>query len=311
MNRLDIVKKGKTAVTAGEGRFVYGFTDFPQMTVILEYNLPIGASSNKGLANIFAWTAQWRGLKTFLTDTKAAVRGTQPDQTVNAPLAFRDTAGYLQALENVTDLWANRTAQKHAGGTQAAISQIRTNEVLSSPWELREIIRARDPSGVPTLILSTVKNNPDQSFKSGGNGLTAWLEANVVCTNANDRNSCSYNTANGQMPEKITNGSATVNLLGTSAPTNFSWFDRSPNAKHRFLALNTCSGCHTTETGTGFVHTNTISGAPSAFLQADLATRLRNFKNLVCLSAASTGGLDLTDGDNLSGLRVGVSGATH
>jgi hypothetical protein len=313
VNRLDIVKKGKTGVTAGEGRFVYGFNGGP-MTVILEYDLAIGTASNKGIANINAWTKKWQALKTFLADTNTAVAGVQPNQSSTAVLKFSSAANqaaYLAALEGITELWANRTAQKRTGGTQAAISQIRTNEILTSPWELREIIRDRDAAGKARFTLTTVKNNPDQSFSGGGKGLAAWINANVVCKVASNKNTCSFNTANGEMPASIPGASAPVPLLGAAAPESFVWFQSSTKVKERFVALNTCSGCHTDETGTRFTHVDPTSGFASTFMTAtDLPRRLSNFKNLVCLAAATTGELNLDEQD-LSEFRMDTSSFTH
>jgi hypothetical protein len=312
VNRLDIVKKGKTAVTAGEGRFVYGFTGGGPMTVILEYDLPIAAASNRGMINILAWVRKWQNLKTFLTDTNTAVTGTQPNQAVGAALSFRDKPGYLAALEQVTEMWANRAAQKRTGGTQAAISQIRTNEILSSPWELREIVRNRTAAGKAALGLTTVKNNPASSFINGGNGLTAWINANVTCSVATNKNSCSYITADGMLPATIPNGAATVRLLNASSPEDVTWFSGSTVVKQRFVALNTCSGCHTGETGTAFVHVDPSNAAPSQFLKIDLARRLKSFKNLVCLDAAALVNLNLAEAEeDTSSLRIDTSNFTH
>lgn len=312
VNRLDLVKKGQTDVTAGEGRFVYGFTGVGAMTVIFEYDLAIGTASNKGMATILDWARKWQGLKSFLQDTDAAVAGTQPNQTIGAALAFRDKAGYLSALEGITELWASRSAQHRTGGTQASIAQIRTNEILSSPWELRELIRWRNSAGKASLALTTVKNNPDKSFANGGNGLASWLASNVTCSNAADKNTCSYNTPNAQLPARIAKGNKTVGLLGATALEDFTWFPRSTDVKQRFAALNTCSGCHTGETNTAFVHVDSFTGAPSTFLENDLVARLRSFKNLVCLATAGSDGLNLADAPaNIEALRIDTSRRTH
>ncbi len=313
LNRLDIVKKGQTAVTAGEGRFVYGFTGGGPMTVILEYDLPIGTASNKNMASATAWATRWQGLKAFLADTNTSVGGVQPNQSVSAQPTFANTAGYLNALEAITDLWANRNAQKRSGGTQAAISQIRTNEILGPNWELREIVRTRSAAGAPVLTLTTVKNNPDDSLNNNAT-LKTWLNANVTCKVATDKNTCSYNTANAQIPATIPNGATPLKVLGVESPEPFSWFASSQNdTKLRFFAIQTCNGCHTNETNTKFVHVSEFNGAPSQFLLADLNPRLKNFKNLVCLAAANKNALNLTvDGeDALNELRVDLSPWTH
>jgi hypothetical protein len=294
MNRMDIVKKGQDAVNAGEGRFIFGFTGGLPMTVIFEYDLPIGSLSNKSMASRAQWAKRWHNLKTFLTDTDAAKPGVQPDQRVGAALKFSNKADYLNALQGITELFANRTAQTRTGGTQAAISQIRTNEFISSPWELREIVRNRNSAGKANLVLTTVKNNPDTKFRSGTRGFSAWVNSNVECSVATDLNSCRYKTGNGQLPAVF---ASTVNqrepLLAASAPVSFEWFSGSTNVKQRFVALNTCSGCHQSETGTSFLHVSE-TGVASVFLKSELAKRLVNFKNQVCLAVGSTSDLNLT-----------------
>lgn len=315
MNRLDIVKKGSTGVTAGEGRFVFGFTGPSPMTVILEYDLPIGVASNNGITSALIWAKRFQSLKNFLQDTNTVLRGVQPNQAINAPLAFTNKAGYLTALEGITEMWANRRAQKRTASvkTQSAISQIRTNEFISFPWELREISRGRSAQDLPILALTTVKNNPDQSFANGKGIFASWLESNITCRVAGDKNSCAYTTANASLPAALPDG---MKLLGAAAPVDFQWAPNSTNIKHRFTALNTCSGCHQSETGTSFLHIDIASRQPSAFMRADLARRLKGFKNLVCLAAVSTGELNLAgEAENaastLENLRIETSSMTH
>ncbi len=313
VNRLDIAKKGKTGVTGGEGRFVYGFTGGGPMTVIFEYDLAIGTASNKGVASALDWAKKWQGLKAFIADTNTGVAGIQPDQAVNKQPVFTDAPSYLAALEAITELWANRSAQKRTGGTEASISQIRTNEILDNDWELREIVRTRSAQNLPVLTLTTVKNNPDQGLNNNAT-LKTWLGANVVCAVATDIKTCSYNTANAQIPATIPKGTATMAVLGAEAPEpfGFRWFQSSTVVKERFFALQTCNGCHTAETGTSFTHVSPSNGAPSAFLLGDLTPRLKNFKNLVCLGAANAGALNLSESeDDLNALRVDVSPWTH
>ena len=311
-NRLDIVKKGQTSVTAGEGRFIYGFTGAGQMTVILEYNLPIGTASNKGMTSATAWASRWQALKTFLVDTNTTIPGVQPNPSTNTQPNFANVAGYLTALEGLTELWANRTAQKFTTGTQAAISQIRTNEFLSSPWQLREVVRTRNTAGASVLTLTTVKNNPDQTLNNNAT-LKTWLTANVLCRVATDKNTCAFNTANGQIPATIPVGTKTQSVLGVQSNAPFSWFSGQADTKLRFFALQSCNGCHTNETGTGFTHVSTTNGAPSAFLLNDMVARVSNFKNLVCLGAANTSNLNLAPAneDDLNLLRINISNSTH
>lgn len=174
------------------------------------------------------------------------------------------------------------------------------------------MVRTRSSIGKAAFTLTTVKNTPDKSFASGGSGFATWLNANVSCTNAADMNTCSYQTADAQLSARIVNGTKTVSLLGATSPVDFDWFPGSTNVKQRFAALNTCSGCHMGETGTGFLHVDSFSGDPSAFLAQELVSRLRSFKNLVCLATATTSGLNLSNSSaNFEDLRIETSRWTH
>jgi hypothetical protein len=287
-NRLDIVKKDQTSRSGGEGRFVFGYTGFRPLTVIFEYNLPIGAASNKAMT-LNTWAQEWHGLKRFLKDTDTSKSGVQPDPET---LQFRDKNGYLAALEALTKKTAVRDAQKRdAALTAAAISQVRTNEFIESPWELREMSRVRPASGGIQLQLTTVKDNPDiNNFASSGSQHDAfkkWISSNVTCTGSNP-NSCKYTTPSGGLPEAILVVGKQVPLIGASAPNNFGdWDSGFTSTKEKFMAGNTCSGCHGSKTDTFFVHIDNISGAPSQFLIDDLVRRVKNLKNLICRAAVA------------------------
>ncbi len=323
VNRLDLVKKTTTgaidATTAGEGRFVYGFTGSSPMTVIFEYNLPRGDLSPIPWfqAN---WTNEWHKLKNFLTDTNAAVAGVQPNASLTTQPTFTNLAGYLTQLELITEKFANRTAQKRsitAVKTQAAIAQIRTNEFIMSPWEIREIVRTRNASQEAILANATVKNTPavNQVVIAGTPAvnvrndvdLGAWVDANVTCTSATNLASCNFRAVSGMMPASFAQNGKTFRLGPTSLEDFSSWFPGSTQIKRRFMALQTCDGCHQSETGVRFTHSSPSNGNPSSFLTAttnvggsgltiepDLQRRSNNMKNLVCLAAATTTSLNLT-----------------
>lgn len=307
VNRIDVVKPSKSDGTAGEGRFLFGFdgttSPFFGMTVIFEYDLPIGRASGKGVRDISDWAQRWQSLKDFLVDTNEGNPGVQPDQTIGATLNFRDKEGYLQALEDVTELFASRSAQQRENGkTQAAIAQIRSNETLTPTWNLRESIRDRDDEDRARLSLVTVTNTPDfSSFRNGEKGFNEWIEAHVVCSGS-ERESCRYDTPDAQLPLTIPSDSGEIPLLTGSIDSSnrpdIRWFASGfapdPNVKKRFVALNTCNGCHTLETNASFVHVDPKTGQPSFFLKKDLALRLVSFKNLICLAATSQNSLNLT-----------------
>ena len=309
-NRLDIVKKGQAAVNAGEGRFIFAFTGNGGTAMfILEYDLPIGAASAQG-ATLATWVNGWQNLKNHLKDTNASRAGVQPSEALGA-LQFPSTqskANYLAALQALTDKFASRKAQNNGTATQAAISQVRTNEFLQGPWELRELARVRQGATV-ALKLTTVKNNPNTTFRSGQNGFSNWINANVTCpTGATNVAACSFNTADGLLPATFAGASGTTALLAASSINDSgSWFVGKTDLKHRFVALNTCSGCHQTETNTSFVQINQ-SGNPAQFLKDDVVRRALNLKNLVCQVATSTSDLNLTE---VAGERLGTSNMVH
>jgi hypothetical protein len=309
MNRLDLVKKGQAAVNAGEGRFVFSFTGSATAMFILEYDLPIGAASANG-ATLASWVTGWQGLKNFLKDTDANRAGVQPNEALGA-LQFSSTQSkvkYLAALQVLTDKFTSRAAQKNGTATQAAISQVRTNEFIQGPWELREFARVRQGASV-ALKLTTVKNNPNTTFRSGQNGFSNWITANVTCpTGAGSPAACSFNTVDGGLPASFKGTSGPAALLGASSINDGgAWFAGKTDFKHRFVALNTCSGCHLTETRTSFVQIGP-SGAPARFLKDDVVRRALNLKNLVCQVATSNGELSLTEGDLE---RLGTSSMVH
>ena len=320
VNRMDIVKRTSTgavdSTTAGEGRLVYGFTGGQAMTVIFEYNLPVGTLGPINGTTQAIWTALWRDLKNHLSDTNNSRPGVQPNQSLTSQPIFSNQASYLNALEGITNRFVRRTSQKRAAtssATQAAIAQIRTNEFLQSPWELREIVRSRDPASKAVLRSTTTKNSLGTGAGVTGSGvvtrddvdLGAWIDGNVTCSNPLNISSCRFGALNHQMPISFSQNGKFFKS-GPSSEADFGrWFSSdSTNIKRRFFALESCDGCHSSETNVFFTHTSPFNGDPSAFLtnpstigafrvEADLARRLRNFKNLVCLAAPTASGLNL------------------
>lgn len=341
VNRMDIVKRTSSgavdSTTAGEGRLVFGFTGSSSMTVIFEYNLPVGTVSPTGGITQASWTVLWRDLKNHLSDTNNSRSGVQPDQSLTSQPIFSNQASYLNALEGITNRFVRRTSQKRAAtgtATQAAIAQIRTNEFLGSPWELREIVRVRNSLSKAVLQATTTKNSLGVGSGITGSGLTsrsdadlgAWIDGNVTCSNPNDISSCRFSASNHQMPESFSRNGKSFKS-GPSSEANFGrWFSSdSSNIKRRFFALESCDGCHSSETNVFFTHTSPFNGDPSAFLtnastigafrvEADLARRLRNFKNLVCLASPTAAGLNLgVSAPVVAPLekRVGTSSSVH
>lgn len=211
---------------------------------------------------------------------------------------------------------------------EAAISQIRTNEFIQSPWELREIGRGRDSLGNAVLQSLTVKNNvftgsSSTAVRSNLN-LGAWIDANVNCTSTGV-SSCNFNFPNRMLPESITSNGSTFRIGGNSLEDFNQWFPADlSNLKRRFFALESCDGCHQSETRVRFTHTDPRNGAPSHFivgttqlpngsaLPPDLTRRLNNFRNLVCL-ASTTATLSLSAGESVAPLsrRTDFSTSVH
>lgn len=215
-NRLDL-RKDKT-LNAGEGRFVFGALDANgnplQFTVIFEFGLPVAAPEDT-----LKWARRWHRLGTF-------------------PLGSED---YRKALHGITNAFSNQgLAPDLPNGS--TIHQVRTNEIaLGSPWELREF-RLPRPAVAGTLVnlrQVTVKQNPRQALNN-----TAELRDFI---NANEARLLK------DSPTHVVPRS----LLGGASPENFQVWNapgiNNPKARRAF-AVNTCNGCHTSETGTGFLH---------------------------------------------------------
>jgi|GEM_PF-807441 len=343
VNRMDIVKRTSTGAldptTTGEGRLVFGFTGTGSMSVIFEYNLPVGSLNPTTGTTQASWTALWRDLKNHLQDTDSKRTGVQPDQSLANQPSLSDKARYLTALEAVTNRFVRRTSQKRsptASPTQAAISQIRTNEFIEDPWQLREIVRGRSSAGTAVLRAATTKNAlvPTQAVEAGKRPVTIrddrdlgdWVDRNVSCSNATNLSSCRFTPADFQLPQSIAIKGKTFRSGSISNADFGRWFDADQgNLKRRFFALQSCDGCHQSETGVFFTHTDVGDGSPSSFLtgaftvgsfevEADLSRRLRNFKNLVCLAAPTATALNLNASRPLNEpleKRVGVSESVH
>ena len=151
-------------------------------------------------------------------------------------------AGFNIELMKITDGFAS--AGIVAGKpNDSALNQVRTDEVaLGGPWELREYSLSRSTGG---LALVTSKQTPDLTF----NGSPSF----ALFVNLGLR----------EMPPSF---DGQPFLAGSSINTFPVWQAagiRDNNQRHR-VALNTCSGCHGAETGTGFLHiTNRADGGQS------------------------------------------------
>lgn len=224
---------------AGEGRFVFSLHDGEcnnrPMTVILEYKVPLS-----GCEDVRDWAQRWKALAT--------------------------SSNYNADLAALTQVFAAAGANPDAPN-QSAIGQVRTNEFLAgSPfWELREFFL---PDSGGFLVETDVKQEPDTGWNNSAL-LADYVDSNwpaiyagthdVPLIYAGDH----FRAASAPAPQLWNS----PNSLLPSVPTTA---DTPPPATVRDnvefqLALNTCSGCHTVETGTSFAHLdyNSPIGSPA------------------------------------------------
>ncbi|WP_224245987.1 hypothetical protein [Hyalangium gracile] len=257
-------------VQAGEGRFVFGVLDAAGNP--LEFTVILEYALPGGTPEaIQGWARDWHEL---------------------GQLGLGHPS-YKVKLQALTDRFTN--AGVMAGRPHGnALNQIRTNEVaLADEWEMREFVLTST-----ALQPATVKRTPDLGFENT-NALRNFILANQADVLA-ERHT---------VPESL-NG---VRFLAARAPVPEDFFWRVPGvpgeARHKF-SLNTCSGCHSRETGTEFTHIAPRAAGQAAALSAylrggtlpdpvtgvsrsfnDLSRRAEDLKALVC---GSTSALSLT-----------------
>ncbi|GAA4804360.1 hypothetical protein [Lysobacter hankyongensis] len=237
VNRLDL--RSGNGVNSGEGRFVFGVIDRTggncvalPFTVILEYAVPLS-----GCAAPLNYAKQWENLGTL-------------------PLG---SAQFNEALQRVTDVFA-RAGASPGRINGSALAQLRTNELaFSGPWELREFALV-GPLGISRLAPTTTKLTPHETF-NGTPTLGRYINefgtaivggVHIVPLTYESQPFLAGNSLNRDPgPGGAWNAPGIVN----------------PNARHKF-SLNTCSGCHGSETKADFLHINPRNaGFPSALSQ--------------------------------------------
>lgn len=223
VNRIDLGSASPYGRgSPGELRFVFGLIErntagacvvpSREMTVILEYKLPTTTCTG------VKWLAgDWINLNTMVPGSSA----------------------YNTALQSLT-VPVTKANANPAGLNRSAIGQVRTNEVrLATPWELREFTLQASPTH-GKLLPATVKNTPDASFNNSA------VLASFLATGAT--------TVPRQFPVGKDFVTSAIRYGPGATPANPPW-DGSPAAlpARRFdFSLNTCSGCHLSETGTNF-----------------------------------------------------------
>jgi hypothetical protein len=222
--------------SAGEARFVFGAVDLTQscaplpFTVIFEYGI-----TKKSCSDLRGWAKLWYDL-----------RALPPSD----PL-------YRSKLEAITQQFVMAGADPSQVPNQNALNQLRTNErAIGAPWELREFGLESGGTSPGLLNSVTVKQEPDMNFNNTLT-LAKWVNANAASIVADQH----------VVPEQLPSGKP---FLGSRAPipndnVGFFWGRGAdmptPNSRAHF-SLNTCSGCHTGETGTTFTHIDPVSGSP-------------------------------------------------
>ncbi len=188
-------------------------------------------------------------------------------------LPFGET--YNAALQTITTQFAGLNAAP-GRPNNSAINQVRTNENLLDPqglWELREFKIFKSDSDAGHLRPVTVKQTP-RGDVDGTVSLQNYITTTAPVPPAHLVPLEWPSTPGGanapflggraiMAPISLTSGSASWAVTGATAPNM---------VRHHF-ALNTCNGCHSTETGARFTHIGCrLPGQPaplSEFLTGD------------------------------------------
>lgn len=273
VNRIDLRKhRAFGEPLGGELRFVFGFlggAQCPTGTAEAEASMIVEYSPNKGNENeVKDYATRWLALSTMAVGTTAE----------------RDA--YRNALQNLTEEVI----------LNGKLLRIRTNELRGTPagktWDLTEL----EPNPSTGLFRRvTVKQSPTMALINGSQAMSDWIWANrgTLFANAFDQEwgrggraatvppIASYSVPN-TFPGTSTFFRGGFNMIGAdpaavppAPPRSFPGFFGGPNptglpagsegawseARFRF-SVGTCTGCHSSETGTAILHISpTSSGA--------------------------------------------------
>jgi hypothetical protein len=238
VNRVDLRDNTFPIENAGELRFVFEVvTTLPgggpggaPFTVILEYGVP-----KKGCNGVRNWALQWAGLN-----------------------ALPFGPGFNAALQAITDQITPAGSDPSRPPNLSALNQLRSNELLQPPWDLREFVLAA--SGF--LQQNTVKNTPQTVFNN----------TPLITTFCNDLFFIPKILADAPDVPLLYLGNPFLagesEVLAGGFGGTF-WNGSPPGSiltfgARRHFSLNTCNGCHGGETATGFTHISVRSpGVPS------------------------------------------------
>lgn len=279
VNRIDLQgNSGYQTSSGGEARFVFGAIDrrnkaciVVEMSVIFEYGIDL-----EGCEAVKAWAQQWIDLSSI-------------------PLG---TAAYNDALQKITDQFTTAGAGfKKVNGS--ALNQLRTNEFLDRPWELREFKLTPGVGDLfpatGALTQTTVKQTPDPILNNRPT-LADYINSdcgNVLIGAHLVPIGFPRNPADAALPNNpaMMGGNSPVPPGVWNAPGI--GCDPFVPGEARFQFSNaTCGGCHLTETNTSFYHIRpTPFGVPallSPFLSGPISvldpvntTTTRNFDEML------------------------------
>ena len=209
----------------GGGGSTNNVCDSAQFTVILEYGIP-----KRTCQEIREYGVEWYNLS-----------------------RMEFGPAFNAALQRVTDQFAAAGADPSRKPNQSALSQLRSNELLREPWEMREWRIFPNDSDAGWLREVTAKQTPAIAHNRQA------VIAEYVLANAD----AVRREAHLVPLQWRSAGQPAVPFLGGSAPMSserFFWDGPAPagsslptDLRHKF-SLNTCSGCHAGETGTPFTH---------------------------------------------------------
>lgn len=203
-NRLDL--------NPPEGRLVFGMLPSEgRMTIIFEYQLPVADS-----LEFNEWALKWHSLSKHESF---------------------DSAYIAELKEVVSGFTGKNTSPSRVNGS--SIGQVRTNDIINSPWELREFIL--EDQG---FTEATRKMTPDNSFQRS-QMLSDWMNDST-----NDAN---IRALDYVVPESFDD----TPFLSGNVLVQSAWNPPGVDpAVRKIFAERTCDGCHSNETTprTNFVH---------------------------------------------------------
>lgn len=157
------------------------------------------------------------------------------------------------ALQHITEQFTAAGADPSRKPNQSALSQLRANELLREPWDMREWRLFSNDSDAGQLRQVTAKQTPSITHN-----LQSIITEYVLANAAEVARESHIVPLSWRTP-----GRPMVPFLGGDAPMateQFFWDGPAPAAstiptdlRHKF-SLNTCNGCHAGETGTPFTH---------------------------------------------------------